>query len=75
VYHTIELRVKFLAELEPPPEHPAEPLLIRRGTRIRLRLKPYVSESSEGPIEVADLFFENGEVTRRVPFACFSFVE
>jgi hypothetical protein len=32
-------------------------------------------ETPEGPVEVADLFFEYGTATRRVPFAYFAFVE
>jgi hypothetical protein len=32
-------------------------------------------ESEDGPVEVADLFFEDGAATRRVPFAWFTFVE
>ena len=32
-------------------------------------------ETSTGPVEVADLFFEDGTATRGVPFACFCFLE
>jgi hypothetical protein len=75
VYHTIEFRLEFTVDLETSPREPLERMLIRKGTRIRMEIKPYVTDSLEGPVEVADLFFENGNATRRVPFACFSFVE
>jgi hypothetical protein len=34
-----------------------------------------VVEAAGGPVEVADLFFEDGTATRNVPFAWFTFVE
>jgi hypothetical protein len=42
---------------------------------LRAQLKPYVNECSGGPVEVADLCFENGTVTRGVPFSLFTFVD
>jgi hypothetical protein len=38
-----------------------------------LYLKPYVVEDGKKLVEVADLFFEDGTATRRVPFAWFCF--
>jgi hypothetical protein len=52
-----------------------ELLVLRRGTRAVAQLRPHVAETSAGPVEVADLFFEDGTATRGIPFACFSFVE
>jgi hypothetical protein len=49
-------------------------MLIRRGTRRRAQIKPYVMETEDGPVEVADLFFADGTTTRRVRFESFSFV-
>jgi hypothetical protein len=40
---------------------------------VRAQLKPYVADTADGPVEVADLFFEDGTATRQVPFACFRF--
>ena len=48
--------------------------LIPRGVWVRTRLKPYVVETAEGPVGVADLFFKDGTNVRGVRFACFSFV-
>jgi hypothetical protein len=73
--HTIEFRAEFTVDLEISPKNPLERLLIRTGTRVRTQIKPYVVETSTGPVEVADLFFEDGTTTRSVPFALFSFVE
>ncbi len=75
MYHTIEFGVEFTADLEISPRHRLERVLIQRGTRRQAQIKPYVVEGEAGPLEVADLFFEDGTVTRIVPFACFSFVE
>jgi len=75
MYHTIEFATDIPVELEVSPKHPLERLLIRRGTRLRVQLRPHVLESEEGPVEVADLFFEDGTTTRGVRFESFSFVE
>ena len=32
-------------------------------------------DTNDGPVEVADLFFEDGTTTRKVPFTYFAFVE
>ncbi len=74
MYHTIEFAVEFLADLEMSPEHRLERLLLRKGARLQAQIRPHVVEGAEGPVEVADLFFEDGTATRMVPFACFSFV-
>ncbi|HKB42068.1 MAG TPA: hypothetical protein VKD72_36920 [Gemmataceae bacterium] len=75
MYHTIEFDEALTIDLEISRKHPLERVSIRRGSRLRAQLKPYVVESDDGPTEVADLFFEDGSVTRGVPFAFFSFVE
>ena len=75
MYHTIEFGVEFTADLEISPRHRLERLLLRRGTRRQAQIKPYVVEGEDGPLGVADLFFEDGTATCTVPFACFSFVE
>ena len=75
MYHTLEFAVDFTVDLEISPKQPLERLLLRKGTRLRAQIKPYVTETDHGPVEVADLFFEDGTATRRVSFANFSFVE
>ena len=75
MYHTIEFAVEFTADLEVSPKQPLSRLKIGKGTRFRVQIKPYVEEVSAGPVEVADLYFEDGTVTRLVPFAYFRFVD
>jgi len=60
MYHTIEFRADLTADLEVSPKQPLEQLRIRNGTRLKAQVKPSVIESSDGPVEVADLFFEDG---------------
>jgi hypothetical protein len=50
-------------------------LCIQKGTRANVRLRPYVVEVAGKLFEVADLYFEDGSVTRQVLFGRFHFVE
>jgi hypothetical protein len=75
MYHTLEFAVESMVDLEVSRKQPLERVLIRRGTRVRAQLRPYVIEAKSGPVEVADLFFEDGSSTRAVRFEWFSFVE
>jgi hypothetical protein len=75
MYHTIEFRLKGLAELETPGKPQLERLLIEQGTRLHAQIEPRVIESERGPVEVADLFLEDGSVARAVRYATFIFVD
>jgi hypothetical protein len=75
MYHTLEFAVEFMVDLEVARNQPLERMLIRRGTRARAQLRPHVVETDDGPVEVADLFFEDGTTVRAVRFAWFSFVD
>jgi len=75
MYHTIEFAGEFLVDLEISSKHWRERMLIQRGTRLQAQIKPYVVDSEDGLVEVADLFFADGTTTRSVPFKCFSFVD
>jgi hypothetical protein len=75
VYHTIEFFNNLVADLEVSRQKPLERVLIHKGSRLQAQLKPYVVETMQGPVEVADLFFEDGTCIRTVPFACLSFVD
>jgi len=75
MYHIIEFNAELTFDLEISPKKPLESLRLCKGTRRRAQLKPYVIETSDGPVEVADLFFDDGTTIRQVPFACFRFVE
>lgn len=72
MYHLIEFNTAFTADIEISPRHRLERLRIRRGTRAYVCLRPYVLETAG---RFADLFFEDGTVTRQVPFEWFRFVE
>ena len=75
MYHTIAFTADLALDLERSPRHPLERALFRAGTCCSAQVKPYVAEDGARLVEVADLFFPDGTVTRRVPFACFSFLD
>jgi hypothetical protein len=75
MYHTIEFAEEMMVDLEISPRRWLEQMLIRRGTRLQAQIKPYIVEAEDGPVEVADLFFDDGTTTRMVPFESFSFVD
>lgn len=75
MYHTIEFTAEFMVDLEISPRHRLERMLVRRGTRLKAQIKPYVVETDDGPVEVADLFFADGTTSRMVRFDSFHFVE
>jgi hypothetical protein len=75
MYHTIEFAEELMVDLEISPKHWHERMLIRRGTRLQAQIKPYVVETENDLVEVADLFFADGTTTRTVPFESFSFVD
>jgi hypothetical protein len=75
MYHTIEFAAEFVALPEIPPPPCRQRALLRKGDHLKAQVRPYVVETRRGPVEVADLLFEDGTATRRVPFAYFAFVE
>jgi hypothetical protein len=52
-----------------------ERLRVRKGTRANVCLRPYALDMAGELVEVADLHFEDGTVTRQGPFERFRFVE
>jgi hypothetical protein len=75
MFHTIEFAGELIVDLEVSRKQPLERLVIRRGARLRAQLRPSIVVTDAGPVEAADLFFEDGTATRMIPFACFSFVD
>ena len=75
MYHVIEFADDFLVDLEVSRKQPLERILVRGGTRLEVQMRPYVVETDGGPVEVADLFLQDGTTARMVRFECFSFVE
>jgi hypothetical protein len=75
MYHNIQFNSGFTVDLEVSPKQRLEQLLIGEGMRVQVSIQPSVVETPDGPVEVADLYFEDGTVTRQVPYARFRFVE
>ncbi len=73
MFHTIKFTGDLTVDLEVSPKQHLERLRIRKGDRLQAQIKPYIVETDDGPVEVADLFFEDGTTTRMVPFRLFSF--
>ena len=74
MYHTIAFVKDGVIDLERSRKHSLERVLVRRGIPLQAQIKPYVIEGKEGPIEVADLFFDDGTATRMIAFAQLCFV-
>jgi hypothetical protein len=75
MYHTIAFAADLILDLEISPQHWLERTVIRRGRKVKAQIRPHVVEMSEGPVEVADLFFEDGTTARNIRFDSFSFVD
>ncbi len=71
--HTIEFVADVWADREGSSRRPLERVLLRRGTRLRVRVRPCIVWGWHGPVEAADLTFEDGTVIRGMPFALFAF--
>jgi hypothetical protein len=75
MYHTIEFVANIWVDLERSPKQPLERIELHHGMKMRAQIRPHVIETRTGPIEVTDLFFEDGTVARGVPFGYFTFAE
>jgi len=75
MYHTIEFGAAFVADLQISPVRRLCHMKFQKGSRWHAEIKPYIVEGLTGPVEVADLVFDDGFTARRVPFAKFSFVD
>ncbi|HKD38517.1 MAG TPA: hypothetical protein VKB78_17005 [Pirellulales bacterium] len=73
--HPIEFRRQVFADIDLPDDKFSQRVIIKEGTRLAADIKPYVTESTDGPVEVADLVFEDGSVARAVRYSAFQFVE
>lgn len=71
MYHTVKFVRGFTADLARSPGQRLERIRIQRGARVKAQLMPYVIDTSKGPIEVADLFLEDGSALRQIHFAWF----
>jgi hypothetical protein len=75
MYHMIEFGAAFVAEVQVCPIVRLSRLKFEKGTRWSAEIRPYVIEGVNGPVEVADLCFDDGFTARNVPFSKFCFVD
>jgi hypothetical protein len=75
MHHLIEFPVPVMVDLEAPGQPRLERVLIRAGMRLPAQVRPFVEETPDGPVEVADLVFEDGTTARGIPFASFRFID
>jgi hypothetical protein len=75
MFHRIEFTLRVRADLAIPGQRRLERIILGTGTQLRAEIRPYVSESDLGPLEVADLFLEDGSAVQSVKFASFRFVD
>ena len=75
MYHIITFVDNLLLDLETPARQHLERVEVQQGLHVAAQVRPYVVETARGPVEVADLFFEDGTAIRQVPFAYLSFVD
>ena len=73
--HAIEFRWVVLADVDRPEYAYPQRVVIKEGTRLFAHIKPYVAQSPDGPVEVADLHLDDGSVARAVRFAAFRFLD
>ena len=73
--HAIEFRSELLAEVDRPEYAFVAQVVIQKGTSLHADVRPYVAESDDGPLEVADLYLEDGSIVRAVRFAAFRFLD
>jgi hypothetical protein len=74
MYHRLQFLGTNRIDLRVPGKARLEQLLIRRGEIIEAVVRPYVEETEDGPLEVADLHLPGDGTLLAVPMKCFQFV-
>jgi hypothetical protein len=74
MYHQIQFRASYQVDLQVPDKPRLERLLIKQGEVIEAQVRPYVVETSDGPMEVADLQLAGDGTLLAVPMEYFCFV-
>ena len=75
MFHSIEFRWLVLTEIDGPEYGRMQGVVINEGTRLSAKIKPYLAESPDGPIEMADLYLEDSSLIRAVRFAAFQVLD
>jgi hypothetical protein len=73
--HPIEFRWLVIAEIDGPEYGIMQSVVIKEGTRLSAKIKPYVAEPPGGLIEMADLYLADSSVVRAVRLAAFQFLD
>jgi hypothetical protein len=75
MYHRIEFSTAFTVDLVVSARQQCERVRVQQGMRAFAAVHPYVVETAGGPVEAADLFFEDGSVARGVRYGQFRFLD
>lgn len=75
MYHLIEFGQEVVLDLQIAGKDRSDLLLLDKGSRRRTRVRPYVIDTDDGPVEMADLAFEDGTAANGVRCECFAFVD
>ncbi len=75
MYHRIEFSANFITALVVAGADRSERVRIQQGMRAYASVHPYVAETPAGPVEAADLWFEDGSVARGVRYGQFRFLD
>jgi len=74
MFHTFRFRVRYVSDLQRRGKPRLEQVQLEAGCVIHAQIRPWVKETTRGPVEVADLDCD-GDVLLGVPFAAFQFSE
>ncbi len=74
MFHTLRFRVQYVSNLQRTGKPQSERVEVDKGFVLSARVRPWVKETTRGPVEVADLDCD-GDVLLAVPFAVIQFVE
>lgn len=74
MYHRLQFQASYWLDLQMAGKSRLEQLLIREGEVIEAVVRPYVQETDDGPVEVADLHLAGDGTLLAVPMATFQFV-
>jgi hypothetical protein len=74
MFHTLRFRAQYVSDLQRFGKPRLERVQIEAGSVLRARVRPWVKETTRGPVEVADLDCD-GDVLLAVPFAVIRFAD
>ena len=66
--HTIEFTKAVIIGLKISRQQRSQKMRVRKGNRIEAQVRPYVPQTKDGFVEMADLFLDDGASTSGVPF-------